>query len=438
MSDNSNAVSIEEVNEVEKIISINIPGKDYKTNFSSELNRIAKRASLKGFRPGKAPISVVSKLYGESIKAEVVNKLVTKAYQEVLDKNKLNIVGQPKLDVDFENEEDGLKVRAEVAIFPNPEIKHYKDLSLEVEVVTEKKLESMIEDRFKDLPRELSRPEKIEDREEVQDADILVLNLEAFDGEDKIDSLSFKNAFVELGQKFGQVPEFIHPKLVGLKKSVEVEFKEAVPADFSVEDLRGKKLTFKALVESIYVRDIKELTDEYVKERGVAESVEELKKRVRSQVQNEVKSSNLNAKEQKLVDVISEKNEFLIPQAMIDEEIREMLFQYGVLDPKKRESYSFDVSQFRESSGEMASKRAKSGIVVRKIIEQEKIKVDDADIEAWLEEKAKEEGIELEEFKNMFAKHANKGQLKSAILREKIIDFLVQNNKIKEIEAKQK
>ena len=147
---------IETLSESTRKIKIEISQDSYQTKFNKLLNRTASMADLKGFRKGKAPKSYIKKMYGPQIKSDVIGELFDHAYKEVVTKNNLKIVGQPKIefdDIDGENkdskadEKKDIIINAEVALYPEPEIKDYKNLKLAVE--KEKYSDDLLDQRIK-------------------------------------------------------------------------------------------------------------------------------------------------------------------------------------------------------------------------------------------------------------------------------------------------
>jgi trigger factor len=420
-------VDIETTGEISRSINIEIPRAVYQSRFSKALNATSKKAAIKGFRPGKVPMKVVEKLYGPQIRHEVLSEITAEAYDSAVKQHELEVVGRPAIDFQDEKEGEDLKIVANIEILPRPKITGYSELTLEAEVVEAS--EEEFQESVKQFLQSHAKFEQIKDRTVIAEGDIVKLSYDGKSDGNELQGASAKGVFLELGK--GTMPE-LEEKLAGVELNKETVIEVDYSSDSPKANLAGKQVQYTVTADSIYARTIPELSDELAVASGLAQTVDELKTSLRSSYDKDVEQRNKTSREAALFAAIQEKNPFEIPQVMIDEEIRSILFEMRLLDSRKRESYNVDVTRFREPLGESATGRVQKLIVLDRIIEQEKFSVADQDIEAWLDSLAAEHKQSREDINRFVGYPARLDNLKTALGREKMIDKLLESATIKE------
>ncbi len=430
-------ISVEEKSEVNRLISIEIPRDIYKQRFEKTLREVSGKAQIKGFRPGKVPKQMVDKLYGEKIHGDVMGDLVSNAYEEAVREHSLAVVGRPEFDLgdksnDRKSEED-LKVVATVDVVPTPTIKDYLGAKVEVEV--EEVNDEVFEKHLESFRKSHGSLDPVTDRTKTKAKDTISADFTGtIDGEPFPGSAG-AGQYIELDTKA--------EKESGLVKGFFKEFKDKevdeeftfdfeYPKKYEIEEVAGKTAQFKATVKGIYTRTVPELDDALAKKTKMAETAEELVTKLRENLEDSTKRNNKQKKESAFFEAVAKKNKFDIPQAMIDQEIRAVLFRFGALDPNKQESYGVNVSQFRETLGGPATERVRNSIFLERIIEQEKFEVSDEELEAWLDSLAKEHKMSREDVDKSMGFPNQKDSLKKQAAREKMVERLLEKAEIKE------
>lgn len=420
-------ISIDSVSDVSRDINILIPREDFDKRFQSEVSKVAQSAHIKGFRPGKAPSAHIKKLYGAKIQNELVQELVGEAYQNAISENQLNVVGRPELDVKPLDDGADLEVKATVAIYPTPEIKKWEGLKYEYSVVEFD--DAVLEKELDGVKDSFTKVVAPEGREEVQDGDMVVLDYSATVDGEPFENSEAKNARLIIGRE--SFPKAFEKALCGMKPEETKEIKVNLPDDIANPALKGKEAVYQVTMNKVYDRQVPELTDEFIKENGISESLADLKKSIEEKAKKEVEFKNKRAQEDALLKAIIEENAFEVPEALVDEEIRSILFEARLLDPSKEESYQLKLGNFRESLGEGAEFRVRKGVVIGRLSEQLGLKAEDADVKAWLKEEAEAGGVELEVLEKALASQGESEQarFKSMVLGKKTVEKLLASNK---------
>ncbi len=425
-------VSIEEKSEIAREISISIPRSNYDQKLESQLNKISKTAKIKGFREGKAPVHIVKKMYGSHVQDEVLSDLIGKAYSEALDEHKLNVIGHPKIDITPIEDEKDLEVKALVELYPSPEIKDYKSLAFDCEV--EELSKDAVDNELKRLAEAFATTEKVEGRSKVEDGDLLDLSFNGTINGEPFEGSNQENARIEVGR--GSFPKEFEDALIGLELNKEAEVSVEMPKDIANPALAGKKAKYTVLVKEISLKKTPELNEEFIKENKISESQETLKSELEARLKSELEARNTQERETKYFEALFKKSSFEVPQAMIDEEIRHILFEARLLDPSDQKSYQLSVEGFRENLGEGALFRVRKRIALESIAKQESIEVDEEQVSKWLDEQAAESKVERKQVEEMYGYPGSLDRLKSYIGQQKTVELLLSQSKIKETKKK--
>ncbi len=425
-------ISVEEKGEVARSISIEIPRELVNDQYERELRKAVSSAQVKGFRPGRAPKAVVAKMYGPQIQGEVLKRLISDAYQGAVRDHSLDVVGYPEIHIDNEDNLDlPLVVRADVSIYPAPELKDY--FGVEFSVEKQEVSDGQIAERLETLRANYARLEPVTGRTTVEKGDVVCMDYEGECEGQPFKGSSGKDAYVEVGS--GKSLPGIEDALTGMNVGEVKETVIVMPEGANAE-VSGKEAKYTITLKSIFTRIVPELNDEFAAQTGAAASVEELKERVSEQLEREVKRANEAAREDKLFQAIIERNPFAVPQLMIDEEIRVLLFEMRLLDARNENSFKVDVTRFREVLGKAAEFRVRRAVALSRIIEQEGLKFNEDDVNGWLDELAAQENVSRAEVDKIYGFPKEKNRLKDMMASRKMIDQLLASAKITEEEKR--
>lgn len=421
-------ISVEEASEIERNIQIEIPRGLYDEKFFSLLGKAAKNARIKGFRPGKAPKDLVEKMYGDRIKGDVLGEIIQSAYSDAVSDNDLTIVGQPTFDIKPIEDEQDICAEVQVSLFPEPKIENYFNEAFDVEV--DKFDESVIEKEVAGILERFVEFEPLSDKEVVEDNDFVKVDFEGTVDGESFPGSSREDAVLEIGAD--GLPNEFSDALTGAKLGEVKETNLTFPEEHNDKKLAGKVATYKITLKEILEKKLPEFTDEIAKKTGLGDTVEEVRSAIEKKMSEQIENQNQGLREARLFEVLIEKNSFEVPQVLIDEEIRGILFEFGALDSSKRESFSADVSHFRESLGEGAEKRVRQSIILTQIVAQEGLEVADEELESWLDEQSAKSGMEREDFNTRIRYPQDKARVKSNCARQKMVELLLEKASITE------
>lgn len=424
-------VELSDRSPVEKDFALKIEANAFDGRFQQELSRLASKSHIKGFRPGRAPKAMLVKMYGERIHSDIISDFVGEALRKTVDENKLSIVGTSDFSVESVSVGEPISVKMVISLVPQPELE--KCEGFEVEVSVKKVTDDVIADRMEKLRDMFAKDIDVEDRSVVQEGDVVFISYHGeIEGVEE-DGLQGKDVRAELGKK--ELPENIEKALIGVSIG---EIKEVTHTfdDTPNEAMKGKEVLFKITLNKIQIRQRPELDDEMAKQTGVAESLSELNEFVKKDIARGFTQHNRDARDAALIDAVVKENDFEVPQALLDREIRVLLAEMRVLDPGREDFHQTPVAQYREIFKDRASERVKRGIVVEQLIKKFSIEPTDQDVDSVLSALSQELEVDRADIDREYGYPSEMEDLKRLAAVRLLTDKLAESSKITEKEIK--
>jgi trigger factor len=416
-------VQVEELSPIEKKLSIEVDS----TRVADELTRayanIGAQVRLPGFRQGKVPRRILEQKFRQQVEDDVIQRVVQKAWLEAIREHKVEAVSQPQV-----TNNSGIKpnapftFEARVEVKPKLEPKDYKEVQL---TKTDTSVpDAQIEEQIEKMRQSHSRLEPVADRDVARAGDFATVDYDA-----TIDGQPFTG-----GKAEGVTAEIAPGELVdsniaaleGVKVGDTKEIDYAFPPDYRVEEVKGKTARFKLHLRGLKTKIVPELNDEFAKELG-AQSVEELRKKVKDSLEATQKSKAQNEEREALIKALVERNPFEVPRAMVERAIDSMLegamrqMQRSGLDVR---NLGLDFMRLRDEMRERAVQEVKGTLLFEAIAEKEGIQADEADIEKKIEELATESGQPVANIRKYFKSPDDRLGLSLRLREEKTIEFL--------------
>ena len=364
-------------------------------------NKKAKNINVPGFRKGKAPRSIVEKMYGVGIFYEdAINDLIPEAYEAAIKEAALEVVGQPEFDV-VSLDDNGLVLSAKVYVKPEVEIKDYAGIEVEktVEAVTDEDVEKEIE-----LVRERnSREIEVTDRA-AEMGDTAVIDFEGF-----CDGVAFEGGKgTDYALKLGSgsfIPGF-EEQVAGHSIDEEFDVNVTFPTEYHAADLAGKEAVFKVKIHAITKVELPALDDDFAKDVSEFDTFDEYKADIKAKIEKRRESEAERAVEDKLMEALIEKLEADIPEPMFVEETENFVRDYDSrlrmqgLDLMTYFKYTgLDLDALRAQMRPQAERQVKGRLALEKIAALEGLEATEEDIEAEFKGIAEAYNIEVEQVK---------------------------------------
>jgi trigger factor len=380
-----------------------------KEALDAEIKKVYKKQianmNIPGFRKGKAPLSIVEKLYGKGIFTdEALNNLLPEAYETAVKESGLEIVSRPEFDI-VSMEGDTVVLKAEFFVKPEVAIKEYKGLKAtrEVTEVTDEMIESEIKAALQRAAREV----------EVTDRAAEMNDTAEIDFEGFVDGVAFEGG---KGEKYklklgsGQFIPGFEEQIVGKKIGEEFDVNVTFPDEYTAKELEGKPAVFKCKLHSLTKEELPELDDEFAKDMSF-DNLDAYKADVRAKLTERYEKTADQITENKILDALLENMEAEIPDAMYVTEVENQLREYDMqlrsngLDLNTYFKYTGqNLDQLRENFRPRAERSVKVRLALEAVVKAEGIAATDEEIEAEYTRMAEMYSMEADKIKESVAK----------------------------------
>ena len=421
-------------NEKENVVKLNItiPAKDAADAYNKAVHKISQYVNIDGFRKGKAPRSVVERHVGtERIKQEAIENLMPKAINQAVVDNNLDIIAQPYItNYNFNMGED-LTVTARAELRPDVTLGQYKGLT--VEVKDSPIAEDSVQKSIDNLLNQHSEQITVIDRP-AKDTDIAVIDFEGYSNGEKIKGGDGKNYPLDLAHS-NFIPGFAE-QIVGKNLNDEFEIKVDFPADYHDEKLKGQPATFKIKINEIKERKLPELNDEFAQKVGPFKTVDDLKADIQKYLEDQRSRTNKMNSENEVFKAVIDASKVDIPQSMIDreaaslkEEYKQRLAAQGINWDALVKSQGED--ELLKNLNEDAKVRIKNSLVIDKIAKEEKIKLEQKDLEKKFAQLGAAYGLQPQDLIKQIGQNPQViASVSQQAMNDKVRDFLMENNKV--------
>ena len=364
--------------------NVTVPVEEVMSLYEKRLDELAKKANIKGFRPGKAPLKVIKQFYGKSEFHRVCGELMETTFQKAIVDNHVHVAGMPKIEPGEMAENKPLEYTATFEIFPDIKLNDFSQLQVE-------RLKAEISDEDVNEMLEKLRKEKADwvkvDRA-AQKGDQVVIDFEGSMKGELFEGGSAKGFILELGS--GSLIPGFEDSLLGLKEGEEKVLKLEFPADYHVKDLSGQPVEFKVQVQEVKESVMPELNEEFLKKLGLGDkNLEDLRAEVKKGMEGELQQALLADLKNRAFKALLEANPIELPQAAIDQEISNMQQQTRHRMQQQMQSKTLpNIELPRDLYEEQARRRVSLGLLLSSVIKEKKIHVDSDKVHAKVNELA--------------------------------------------------
>ncbi|MBQ3322604.1 MAG: trigger factor [Firmicutes bacterium] len=387
---------------------------------------------IDGFRKGKAPRSLIEKRYGETIFFDdAINNLFSLNYPLAMDELDLNVIDYPKTEMSQTKKGEGFDITVTVEVYPEFEVKDYK--GVEIERVPAEVSDEDVDKEIANMADRNSRMVEVD--RPAQDGDTVLIDYAGFVGDDQFEGGTAERYPLKLGS--GTFIPGFEEQLIGASKDDDVEVKVTFPEEYHSEELAGKEAIFKCKVHEIKEKEVPAIDDDFVKDVSEFDTLDELKASKKEELQKAAEARAEDQMKNSVIEKIFEANDIDVPNAMVEEEINSSLQQFDQqlrvqgMDLNTYIQYmGEDMESFRENIREDAFKKTKTRMLVAKIVDQEEFEVSEDEIKEYLEDMAKQYGMEVDKLVEAIGPQ-NIETVSGDLKMRKAIDFVYDNAVIK-------
>lgn len=419
-------VEMQKVSDTRLSLQVEIPNTDLKKEIDSIYKSISKSARIPGFRQGNAPRAILEKRYAEEAKGELFKKLIPQAYSKAVEEKQLKPVGHPQLEVTEYKENEVLKFKALLDVQPEVELKNYSGIAL-------KRKNVKVED--KDVEETLTRLQeqhaqyKVVEGRGIQWGDFAIADwVLTQDGKhvEKVDG-----RWIPVDKDYF-IPNFCD-SLIGAKAGDKKEIEVILPKDFYKEELREKKGVFNLEVKEVKEKSVPELNNDFAKDLGKFETLDQLKEDVKKQLVEYKDREQENDLKNQVVQHLIKEYKFELP-GFLKENLSQEILERAVQQMKMQRMPEKEIEEKKKELIAKAEERAEAEVriayLVDAIAKKESIQVEKEDIENHFKNMV-QAGQNPAYLENYLKDPQNIEKLRSQLLEEKVLQFLVSQGKIK-------
>ncbi len=426
-------VNAEQTDPCTLVLDILVDEKQVARAFETSYREFGRYASIPGFRPGKAPRSIVERYVdAERVRQHTLEKLLRETYPQAVEDQGITPYRDPRIEpTDLEDKKE-FSYRATIPLEPQVTLGEYIGFTIEQPVFNV--TDEMVTRQIEQLRSEHTRLERVKDRG-VEAGDVLIADVQTvLEGDEN--PAPARRQLIQFGNSIPGFEDALIGLQVGEERSVELTY----PEDYHEEDKSGKKATFNVKLSSISTRRLPELDDEFAGKVGGFETFEELKESVEARLKaNAIRISDEIA-EQRIIEQILNHATVNFPQALVTEEVQE---KYRLLSVELRqqgasyEDYLSQTGQTQESHQEnvyaQSETQIRSLLALREVAKQEGLQATDEAIDAEFEKLVTEGRITEEQYDEYSEDPRRRMQVANALIQQALHEFLFSNSTIVQV-----
>ena len=405
-------------------LEITVPVEEVEAETGRAITKVQQRAKLPGFRPGKAPPSIIRQHFAGDIRKQVLDSLIPKYLQNRFEAEDLKVVGQPDITEIHLDPGEPLRFKAEFEVVPQVELQDYKGLTVKYH-------DPEVSDEDVDKRLEELRHQKAEfineDPRPLQDGDFAVLSLESLSA---VEGPPVKNDEMTLEVGGGDTLEDFSTQLRGMSPGEEKEFDVQYPDDYGQPKLSGKTVRFRAHVKGVRRKELPEINDEFAQDLGDYRTVDELREAVRKSLFAQRQFEAQQEAKNQLVDKLVDMHDFPVPETFVDQQIKnraEQLVRAMADQGRDVKSLKLDWKKMKESQQDKAQREVKASMLLARIAEREAITPTRDEVDKEVERIARQQREPFAAVRLRFEKDGTLGRIASHIQTEKTLSFLFEH-----------
>jgi trigger factor len=404
-------------------IEIEIPAQEVARQTELLIQKYQKAARLPGFRTGHVPPSIIRQRFSEEIKSDVVEALVPRYVRQEAERLSLHPVSQPRISNLQLHDGEPMRFKAAFEVLPQIKVEGYKDLRADKAETTVS--DADVEHALDDLREQHASFHPVEGRA-LADGDFAQVSLDGTPKSGEGQPVHMDEVLVEIAGK-DTMPEFTE-HLRGTSVGDERTFDVNYPEDAQDQRLAGKTFSYTVKVHGVKQKTRPELNDEFAKQLGEFSTIDEIRQRIREQIESERQHQAEREAKDKLVGELIRRNDFEVPDALVERQIdirierglRALAAQGLTAEQMKK----MDLNRLRGGQREQAVTDVKGALLLERVADEEDIQVSDEELNQEVESLAKHTKQTAEAVRARLTRDGGLDRIRTRIRNEKTIEFL--------------
>ena len=420
--------SVEELSESRRRLDVEIAARDVQAEYDKAFALVGREARLPGFRPGKAPRSILEKRFGEQIRREVVGRLVEETFHQAIHDHKLAVVGSPEIDADTLTPGQALKYSATIDVRPVITVGDVDGLEVtrpEV-TVTDEDVDRVVGQ----LQESVAQLRPIDDRTTVEAGDMVTVNLTSrIDGGEPVQR---EGVMLEAGAgEFALAPE---RQIVGQERGARLTIQVPYPEDYGNEALAGKTADIDLELLDLRLKEVPPLDDDFARDHGHCDSMEALRTRMREDLERRAGERADAAVREALVEQLVGRHTFEVPQSLVDRRCDAMLASLNIRMPEGG-APSDALQRLRDQLRPRAEHEIQAELLLDEIAQRDGIEIADEDVRSEIDGLAAREGQAPERVRALYDRPEARAAISARLARQRVVERLLDTAKIVPVEA---
>ena len=404
-------------------IQVEIPADEVARQTETLIQKYQKMARLPGFRRGHVPASIIRQRFSEEIKTDVVEALVPRYFRNETERLGMHPISQPRVTDLHLHEGEPLRFKAAFEVLPDINVEGYKELRADKpEIIVS---DADVDQALADLRERHASFNPVEGRS-LAEGDFAQVSLDGTPKSGEGQPVHMDEILVEIGGK-NTMPEFTE-NLRGTNVGDERTFDVNYPEDAQDQRLAGKVFSYTVKVHGIKQKSLPELNEEFVKQLGEFTSIDEVRARIRENIESERKHEAEHAAKEKLMQELINRNEFEVPEVLIENQIdtrlerglRALAAQGLTAEQMKK----MDFQRLRGGQRDQAIHDVKASLLLEKVAENEQIAVSDEELDREVESLARQTKQTAEAVRARLTRDGGLDRIRTRLRNEKTLEYL--------------
>jgi len=418
-------VSVENTNGLERRLTVQVPGQEIQNKVDAKLRELCKQVKVKGFRPGRVPISVVKQRYGKQVRQDILNETVQVSLQQAIQDEELRPASMPRLEANPESNDGGdFEFSALIEVFP--EIGELDVGEMNIDRPETKVSGEDVEEMLRTLREQRIAWNTVERSAEPGDRVLIDYVAETAEGQEapaggkrRLTIVMGESEFDELEQAIAAVPG-------GEEKKVELTF----PENFRESDLAGEKVTVDLEVISVSEGALPEVDEEFIRSFGVEDGeLESFKVEIRGNLERELNQATSTVLKARLIEqLIAATPDLEVPASIVREEAASMAAQ--LVQSQGQQLDAAQMESLVDPFLEQAEGRVRAGLLLGELAQQNNLRVDPGKVREAIEIAASTYEQPSEVVQLYYGNERLLQQVESSVLEEQVVDWVLENAKV--------
>jgi len=413
-------VTVENTGKLERLMNIVIPAEVLTEKVEKRLKELTKTVKMDGFRPGKVPVSLIKKRFGDSVYHEIAAQAMNDSYFEAIEKEDIQPASYPKFSPKVLEAGKPLEYSATFEVFPEIELAAFDKLQIEKPIVElkEENIQKTIEDIRKQYASWKSVNRAAQDTDQLKIDFVGKMNGEEFAGG------SGKDVALVLGSK--TMIEGFEAGLIGKKAGETCTLNLNFPAEYHQAELAGKEVIFEVTVNAVEESELPEVNEEFIKKLGVkAGSPEAFKEEIQHRLQKELDFAIKNVMKEQITEKLAELNPIEMPKGLIAQELEAMVAPMKEMFKKQKAKFELP-EEMKKEYEQKAEVRVRLSLLFSEIMKKYKLELDEKKVAEYIDELAKDYDTPDEAKQWFYSNKETLSKVQSHVLEEQILDKILE------------